>query len=1228
MWSVKHLFLLLFLLPWLNARAQFVDDFSDGDFTSNPEWFGQTDRFIIDNGRLRLNAPAVAATSYLVTNSEAIENAVWEFFVRLDFNPSSTNLARVYLVSNNAVLTQPLNGYFVRIGGTEDEVSLFKQTGSTITKIIDGEDKRIDFNLVEVKIKVTRDEEGNWELFSDVGASGNYVQEGSSVKDETHLISNYFGVSCIYTQTRSMHFYFDDFEVSGIPVSDKFPPEVLSTEIVNENTIRIFFNEELDEQSATTVTNYTLNEGMGTAQSVTLEENNTQTLVQFAQAFPNGKLLTLTINGVEDLSDNAMSNYQTTFRYFVPEPAEWKDIIISEFFPDPDPPVGLPNQEFVEIYNRSNKVFNLLNWKLIDPGATGTLRELYFFPGDYLIIATNSGAPLYNAFGQTMGITGMPTLNNNGDILELRDADGKLIDSLSYDLTWYQDNSKRNGGWTIEIIDPDNFCTDKENYRSSVDERGGSPGTQNSVYQFIEDNHGPRLTHIDIEENILLDLHFDEKLHPNSLFGNFMLNPLLDIEERSFASGDRTSLHLRLSGELQIGTNYHITIADVSDCKANFIEPEYGSFNILIEAEAPFVKEIVVADENHLQIIFSEVLEISSAENKSNYQVTEIGAPTTVRLMGEGNYVELFFLTSFVNGKTYQINIQSVFGLYNNEIAPTEKAFMYFRPIKANAFDIVVSEIFPDPTPPVGLPEYEFVEIYNRSEHPFDLSGWRLIDPGANGSIPAYLIQPGEHVILASAAARPHYQSFGKILTVSNMPILNNSSDQLWLVSPEGLTIDSISYQLSWYKDNDKRDGGWTLERIDPDDLCREELNWTASVDPKGGTPGKVNSVNEFRPDLTGPQLLQAIALDEEMLLLRFNEKISDESLKSIKITLSDNLNADEVFFQDQGKTALIIRISPRLIPSKVYQVKIEDVYDCPGNVIQDAFKDKSFVLTEAAEVGDVAINEILFNPRPGGVDFVEIYNSSNKYFNLKGWRIGNYANGESINSRSITMTDELFPPGSFKILTPNINILKGDYPQTKEEHAFVLTLPSYPDREGSVSLLNNEGHVIDYFEYHENMHSTLLRSREGVSLERISHEHPGQVNSNWKSASSVAGFATPGYVNSASRTQHNLDEYTIKVEPEVFMPRYGIEDFTRIQYAFDQAGLSANVFVIDQQGRKVKTLANNELLSVDGFFTWDGSDDNGAKVKTGSYMLYFQVFNASGFQQVFRKRVVVATKF
>jgi len=198
--------------------GQFTDDFSDGDFTNNPTWIGDNTRFEVDtNFSLHLNDTA-ASTSSLVTQSQAIINGEWIFSVRLDFSPSTNNFAKVYLASDMVDLSGPLNGIYVKIGGqggSIDDISLYTQTGTNSNEIIDGVAGLVS-NNPDISVKATRDAIGNWELFLDT--NGVFFTQGTAL-DSSILSSEYFGVYCKYTITRSDKFWFDDFSVSGFAAS-------------------------------------------------------------------------------------------------------------------------------------------------------------------------------------------------------------------------------------------------------------------------------------------------------------------------------------------------------------------------------------------------------------------------------------------------------------------------------------------------------------------------------------------------------------------------------------------------------------------------------------------------------------------------------------------------------------------------------------------------------------------------------------------------------------------------------------------------------------------------------------------------------------------------------------------------------------------------------------------------------------------------------------------------
>src|SRR5690606_8612642 len=142
----------------------------------------------------------------------------------------------------------------------------------------------------------------------------------------------------------------------------------------------------------------------------------------------------------------------------------------------------------------------------------------------------------------------------------------------------------------------------------------------------------------------------------------------------------------------------------------------------------------------------------------------------------------------------------------------------------------------------------------------------------------------------------------------------------------------------------------------------------------------------------------------------------------------------------------------------------------------------------------------------------------------------------------------------------------------------------SFPDDEGTVSLLSDGAELLDYFLYADDYHSTLLRDKEGVSVERIHADGLTNDVNNWKSAASVVDYATPGYKNSNSIEMVCTTGY-VSVDPEIFISVFGQNDFTVIRYSFGQCGKVDNLKILDHKGREVKQLANNEILAAEVFF-------------------------------------------
>jgi hypothetical protein len=319
------------------------------------------------------------------------------------------------------------------------------------------------------------------------------------------------------------------------------------------------------------------------------------------------------------------------------------------------------------------------------------------------------------------------------------------------------------------------------------------------------------------------------------------------------------------------------------------------------------------------------------------------------------------------------------------------------------------------------------------------------------------------------------------------------------------------------------------------------------------------------------------------------------------------------------------LQFSSNFTDGVTYEISISAVEDVNGNIMKDAVL--KFIYYKA-KVNDIVINEILFNPYVGGVDFVELYNRSIYPINMLELRIAKRDDGSLISDvYKITDDNLLIMPQQYAVITTDTNNIQEIY-NFGGKFIELSSMPTYADDMGTVVILNESDSIIDEFSYNENMHFGLISDASGISLERVDFNYPAQDTSNWHSASEMAGFATPGLKNSQYR---NLDSVilsgNITLEPQVFSPdNDGYNDNLYIYFQFQQGGFVASVDIFDKNGRLVRNLVNDQLIGTDGFWFWDGLDNNSQKVRIGIYIIFVKVFDLDGNVEIYRVSVVVSS--
>ncbi len=534
--------------------------------------------------------------------------------------------------------------------------------------------------------------------------------------------------------------------------------------------------------------------------------------------------------------------------------------------------------------------------------------------------------------------------------------------------------------------------------------------------------------------------------------------------------------------------------------------------------------------------------------------------------------------------------------------------------------DLVFSELMAHPNSEGELPE-EYIELYNRTENDITLDGFTIASATKTGRITSGVIRAKSYAIIGNAPGVTP-------LAVSGRPTLIDAGTRLTLRDACEIPIAQLSYSDAWYADDAKKSGGWSLEKVDLNNLEESALNWRAAVDERGGTPGRANSVAAANPDLT-PPACTGYKVADSRLQLDFSEALSEESLAPSSFVLDGCGAPQDLFFSLENPSSVTLVFPCQLEKNTSYFLHAENAAcDLSNNCLHDF--ELRFGFGDKPAAGSVVINEVLFNPNTGGVDFVELYSCSDKIAELQGCRIANRKAATGAIDKSYLLPAYTLLPGEYVVITTKPDVVRAQY-RCENPEAFIAlpTLPAYPNESGCVTLLNADSTLLEDFYYSEKMHSGALVNKKGVSLERINPNRPASENASWLSAAQVVGFGTPTYRNSQYSTHEPSHDDAVSIYPEVFSPDGdGFDDVLFIGYKMPKEGYIANISIFTSGGKAAKTLCRNATLAVEGQLSWDGTCDNGRRADVGVYVVYVEVFSLDGKINKYKKTCVVGARF
>ena len=661
---------------------------------------------------------------------------------------------------------------------------------------------------------------------------------------------------------------------------------------------------------------------------------------------------------------------------------------------------------------------------------------------------------------------------------------------------------------------------------------------------------------------------------------------------------------------------------------AGFHFDDFKVEKLITDNTPPKLVSAIAIDTLTVEVNFSEALDSVTATFTRNYQLNGINPSQVLKTENLAKYL-LRFKNSLESG-AYTLMVSDVIDLSGNLInGNNTSSFNFIKPYVAKLNDVLINEIFADPSPQIDLPTVEYIELWNTTDKVISLTGWTYSDASSKFVFKNEVINAGEYIIVCAKADTNEFKPYGKTVGISPWPSLNNAGDDLSLKNEKGAVISNVSYADSWHKDADKKAGGWSLELINPKAICSGIQNWTSSINKSGGTPGKQNSIFSLASSTEPLKLLSAEIVDSVTVLVRYNRftdslsasKVENYSINNAVGNPVSALPVSPLFEQ------VLLKFNKPLVSGNTFTITTTNIADCSGSLIATNANQVEFTYAKAIAKGDILINEVLFNPRPNGVDFVEIYNNTDHNLDLKNLKIATLVKDTLSSIKLISSKQLLLPAGAYLVLTIDPENIKQEY-STENPRAFlkITSMPSYNDDAGTVILLSNNAQI-DRLDYTEKMHFKLIKEPEGVSLERSSFGKATNESGNFRSAASTVGYASPGYKNSQF-IEVNTNNDELALSSKTFSPdNDGFEDVLQINYNFDKPGMVANITIYTDQGVLVKKLVKNQTISTEGSFTWDGFNENDQKAQTGIYIAYAEFFDASGTVKKFKKTFALAVK-
>lgn len=600
--------------------------------------------------------------------------------------------------------------------------------------------------------------------------------------------------------------------------------------------------------------------------------------------------------------------------------------------------------------------------------------------------------------------------------------------------------------------------------------------------------------------------------------------------------------------------------------------------------EEPFaIRNLEFTKEDQLEITFTKQLKSLADEQLF------IDLGQTYELDFFENKIELKTHADIDPGE-YTARLFNIESIYSDTLLSSkfniQKAMRYYPG------QLRITEWMSNPSLSYGLPDIEWMEIMNVSNTCIEIDQLSISDPVKKVTLPPYSLKKDSIVVLCSAGGCIKL-GIRNCVEANALPSLNNSADSLFLWANDSILIDYIEYDLSVLPNDYRKDGGYSIVRKSIPQPCFYEQELEYSSEQKGASPGytsgfavaKQASLTATANFITEKQACIDLNMVGNILNQYISADISIQSVSNLRMPYTTRINV--VFDKpvSQGKAVIL---------------QLDSIKTCLNEIQHPGMKIK-LIYPKSPGKNELYINEILYNAFSGGVDFVELYNTTKEYIALENTHLI-YIDPKGKEQHMFIKNNQLIYPEGYMVLTGDTAIVKRQYPDTYVENCIQIAgFISLGDDGGTLTLTNKDSDTLDKIVFNDALQNPLNRNDEGISLEKIDTYKTYFTRANWTSS---AMGATPGYTNSQNLLVETDEAKLFYCRPcHVTTDLNGTNDYALLYLNPGVTGAFASVSIYNLAGELVDNVCVNQLLGTENIFQWNGSHHSYKFLSDGIYI-------------------------